>query len=98
VQAVRRSYGIESYHDWLRRQGWLTAVEMAPRLRLTRGTAKRFARDGLVRAVRADDKGIILFAPPEGPLPKGHRGKRHRDRRVFPKLDAEVRKEVQYET
>jgi len=98
VKAVRRSYGIKSYHDWLRQQGWLTADEIAPRLRLTRKTAKCYAREGVVRAVRADDKGTILFAPPQSPLPQGHRGKRLRDRRVFPKLDAQVLNEVQYET
>ena len=36
--------------------------------------AVSFAREGVLRAVRADDKGTILFEPPTGPLPVAHPG------------------------
>jgi hypothetical protein len=60
-------------------------------------TVKRFAREGLVRAVRGDDKDTILFEPPTGPLPTPHPGKRFRDRRLYPQLASHRQKGVQYE-
>jgi DNA invertase Pin-like site-specific DNA recombinase len=98
VRSIRLIYGIKSRYEILREQGWLTPLEMAKRMGVSKATARIFAREGLVRAVRANDKGDMLFSPPEGPLPKRHPGKKHRDRRVFPKLPPRVRNEVHYET
>ena len=58
---------------------------MAEQLDVHLSTAKRFAQEGVLRAVRADDKGTILFEPPTGPLPVAHPGKRSGDRRRYPK-------------
>jgi hypothetical protein len=98
VRRVRLAYGIKSYYDSIRQQGWLTAEEMADRLGSSVKTARLFAREGLLHAIRANDKGDMLFEPTTQPLPKLCRGKRLRDRSVFPKIAPHVRHEVQYET
>ena len=76
---------------------WLTTVEAARQLGVHPATAKRFALEGVLRGMRANDKGDILIAPLTGPLPSPHPGKRFKDRRRFAKLAAQMRQEVQYE-
>lgn len=95
VGRVRAAYHIDSFAEHLRRLGWLTTKEMASLLRVHPSTVKRFALEGLLSAVRANDKGDILYEPIRGPLPKAHGGKRYRDRRVYPKLAAHKRNRVQ---
>ena len=90
VRTLRESYDIDSYLQHLTAAGWLTALQMAEQLDVHLSTAKRFAQEGVLRAVRADDKGTILFEPPTGPLPVAHPGKRFRDRRRYPKLASHV--------
>jgi hypothetical protein len=97
VRHIRLSYEIPSYAEHLRRQGWLTAPEIAAQMGVHFATAKRFAAEGVLRAVRADDRGEILFEPPTGPLPHAHPGKRFRDRRQFPQLASKISNGVQYE-
>jgi len=96
VRTLREAYGIPSLAAHLRRAGWLMATEIAAQLRVHHTTAKRFACEGVLQGVRADDKGAILFAPPTGPLPRAHPGKRFRDRRHHPQCAPHVRNEVQY--
>ena len=91
VRMLREAYDIDSYAEHLLGTGWLTAPQMAELLDVHPATAKRFAHQGVLRAVRADDKGTILFEPPTGPLPVAHPGKRLRDRRQHPKLVSQVR-------
>ena len=88
VRTLREAYGIPSLAAQLRQAGWLTAAETAAQLHVHYTTAKRFAREGVLRARRADDKGDLLFAPPTGPLPRAHPGKRFRDRRQYPPLSS----------
>ena len=97
VRQLREAYQIPSLVQHLRSSGWLTATEMAARLGVHPSTAKRFAQEGALRAIRANDAGHILFERPTGPLPKAHPGKRYRDRRRHPKLAAHIRKELQCE-
>jgi DNA invertase Pin-like site-specific DNA recombinase len=97
VRHIREAYGIDSWYDQLCRAGWRTTTEIAAQLGLHRATAQRFALQGVVRAVRANDRGEILIAPLAGPPPTPHPGKRFRDRRQYPKLVPHVRKELQYE-
>ncbi len=97
VQVLRQAYAIPSFAEHLRAAGWLTAPEMAAQLGVHHTTAKRFACEGVLRAIRADDKGTILFEPPTGPLPRAHPGKRFRDRRRYPQCASHTRKGVQYE-
>ena len=94
VRTLRESYDIDSYLQHLTTAGWLTAPQMAEQLDVHLSTAKRFAQEGVLRAVRADDKGTILFEPPTGPLPVAHPGKRFRDRRRYPKLASHVQEGV----
>jgi DNA invertase Pin-like site-specific DNA recombinase len=95
VRHIRETYEIASLTDRLRADGWLTTAEVATQLHLHRSTAKRFALEGVLRAVRADDRGGILIAPLAGLVPAAHPGKRFRDRRQYPKLAPHVRQEVQ---
>ncbi|MGC2330445.1 MAG: recombinase family protein [Candidatus Acidiferrales bacterium] len=97
VRHIRSKYGISSYVQHLRDQGWLTVPEMAVQMKVHSSTAKRFAREGVLRAVRADDSGLMLFEPPTGPLPQAQPGKRFRDRRRYPQLAFKTPNEVQYE-
>ena len=97
VQVIRQAYAISSFAQHLRGAGWLTAPEIAAQLGVHHTTAKRFACEGVLRALRADDKGTILFEPPTGPLPRAHPGKRFRDRRRYTQCASHARKEVQYE-
>ena len=96
VRTLREAYGIPRLAEHLRAAGWLTAMEIAAHLQVHYTTAKRFAREGVLRAVPANDKGDWLFAPPTGPLPRAHPGKRYRDRQRFPQPAPHVRREVQY--
>jgi DNA invertase Pin-like site-specific DNA recombinase len=97
VRHIRNAYGIPSMAEYLRHAGWLTAAEIATQLRLHASTAKCWAREGILRALRADDKGFLLFEPPTGPLPRPQQGKRFRDRRRYPQCASHTRNEVQYE-
>jgi len=97
VRHIRKAYGVHSYVEHLRSQGWLTAPEMAARMGVHSTTAKRFASEGVMHAVRADDRGFMLFEPVLGPLPHAHPGKRFRDRRRYPQLASNLSNEVQYE-
>jgi hypothetical protein len=97
VRHIRNAYGIPGLAEYLRKAGWLTAGEIATLLHLHSSTAKCWAREGILRAMRADDKGLLLFEPPTGPLPCPQQGKRFRDRRRYPQCAPHVRKEVQYE-
>lgn len=97
VKHIRKAYEIESWYDHLRREGWSTAVEAATAFGVHPCTAKRFALEGVLRAVRANDKGDILFAPLTDPPPTARPGKRFRDRRNYPKLAPQVRKGSQCE-
>ncbi len=90
VRMLREAYDINSYAEHLIAAHWLTVPQMAELLDVHPATAKRFAHQGVLRAVRADDKGTILFEPPTGPLPVAQPGKRLRDRRQHPKLVSQV--------
>lgn len=92
VRHIRKTHGIESWYERLRRDGWRTLSEAAKELGLHRCTAQRFALEGVLRAVRANDKGEILVAPLIDAPPIAHPGKRFRDRRKFPKLAPHVPK------
>ncbi len=87
VRMLREAYDINSYQyaEHLIKARWLTVPQMAELLDVHPAIAKRFAHQGVLRAVRADDKGTLLFEPPTGPLPVAHPGKRLRDRRRYPK-------------
>jgi DNA invertase Pin-like site-specific DNA recombinase len=95
VRRIRMAYCIDSLARHLQKAGWITVTDMGRQLHVHPSTAKRFALEGVLRAVRADDRGLILFEPMCGPMPTAHPGKRFRDRRVHSKLATHVRKGVQ---
>jgi DNA invertase Pin-like site-specific DNA recombinase len=97
VRHIRSAYGIASYLQHLRSHGWLTVPEITMQIKVHPSTAKRFAREGVLRAVRANDSGLLLFEPVTGPLPQAQPGKRFRDRRLYPQLASKMPNEVQYE-
>jgi DNA invertase Pin-like site-specific DNA recombinase len=97
VRHIRNAYDIPSYVQHLRSNGWLTVPEVAAQMGVHSSTAKRFAVEGVLRAVRADDTGRVLFEPVVGPLPHAQPGKRFRDRRRYPQLASNLSNEVQYE-
>jgi hypothetical protein len=97
VRHIRTVHGIPRLAEHLRQAGWLTAAEIATQLGVHHTTAKRFACEGVLRAIRADDGAGLLFEPPTGPLPRAHPGKRFRDRRRYPQCASPKRKELQYE-
>ena len=78
-------------------RGWLTAPEITAQMEVHSSTAKRFAAEGVLHAVRADDRGLVLFEPVIGPSPQARPGKRFRDRRRYPQLASNLSDEVQYE-
>lgn len=94
VMYLRLGYEIPSFAQHLCCAGWCTSAEIAAQLGVRRATAIRFARAGVLRAMRVDDKGRLLFEPPTEPLPKPHPGKRLRDRCRYPQCAPHSRKEV----
>ena len=62
IAYVRSCYGIESYHQQLQRNGWLTLPEIAREIGVHPQTAWTYAKKGLLRAVRANAK-HLLFEP-----------------------------------
>jgi DNA invertase Pin-like site-specific DNA recombinase len=97
IRHIRQTYGISGLAERLHQAGWLTATEIAVQLGVHFTTAKRFAHEGVLRAVRADDRGLLLFEPPTGPLPRAHQGKRFGTRRRYPQCAPHMPKEVQCE-
>ena len=97
VRQLRDAYGIHALAEHLGQAGWLTVTQIAAQLAVHPATARRFASAGVLRAVRANDRGLMLFEPPTGPLPRAHPGKRYDDRRRHPQCAPHARKELQYE-
>jgi DNA invertase Pin-like site-specific DNA recombinase len=97
IKRIRAAYGIESLFERYRKLGWLTGTEMAKLLEVHPQTARRFATEGLLHAVRVNDKNDFLFEPITGPLPRPHQGKRYKDRVPLSKNTSYLPNEVQYE-
>ena len=74
VNHLRFDYGIESYRQHLQRSGWLTLPEIALKIGVHPQTARRYAKQGLLRVVRPDAK-HLLFEPPTGRSPFAHPSK-----------------------
>lgn len=60
VEAIRRAYGLRSYHSRLRARGFQTAGEMAARLGIAATTVVRWRRKGWLTACAYNDRGIAL--------------------------------------
>ena len=79
VRYIRLAYGVESYCQHLQRSGWLTLPEIARKIGVHPHTARIYAKEGILRAVRVNGKDL-LFQPPTGPLPCAHPAKEERRR------------------
>ncbi len=97
VRQLRLSYGIESYGQQLRRNGWLTVPEIACRVGVHPTTARTYAKRGLLRAVRINDKGDLLFEPTAGPIPRVHRIRQQADSLSRGDVTPQMRDEVHYD-
>jgi hypothetical protein len=97
IKRIRARYGIESLWERFRKLGWLTGTEVAKLLGVHPQTARRFVMEGLLHAVRVNDKNDFLFEPTTGPFPKPHQGKRYKDRIAPFRNTSNIPNEVQYE-
>jgi len=71
LRSLRFAYGIESYGRHLQRSGWLTLPEIARQMGVYPHTARVYAKEGILRAVRVNGKDL-LFEPMTCSLPKAH--------------------------
>jgi DNA invertase Pin-like site-specific DNA recombinase/ribosome-associated translation inhibitor RaiA len=69
VSDVRRTYGLTNRFARLRADGLLNKHEIAKLLNISAATVKTWHRHGLISARRYDDKGSVLYEPPDGPPP-----------------------------
>jgi hypothetical protein len=82
VADLRRSYGLASRSARLRAAGFLDQRELAQRLNISVTTVKVWRRNGLLDARRYDDKGSVLYSPPNGSVPRKGTHKFHPRRPV----------------
>ncbi len=93
VCRIRHHYGLKSRYDRLREAGMLTSSEVAPQLNITPDTVNIWRRNGLLRAVRYDDRNRYLYEPPGSDRPVKWKQKNHRTT----ELTRQKPNEVQYD-
>jgi hypothetical protein len=59
VRQLRHGYGIPTLAEHPDRAGWLTVSDIAAQLSVHPATARRFAAAGVLRSVRANDRGLM---------------------------------------
>jgi DNA invertase Pin-like site-specific DNA recombinase len=96
VQHIRQSHGLRSRYTRLRARGLLTRDEIADCLNVSTDTIKIWARHGLLRRHRCNDKHECLYDPPGPNAPIKMQGRRLSDRRGRDLLPDQTH-EVQYE-
>lgn len=88
VVHLRRDHGLKSRIERMRSSGMITLREMAHKLRVSTSTVKLWAKSGLLRAERYNDKGQRLYATIDGGSPRKRQGvklsRRLPDRQVAP--------------
>ncbi|MFC1572988.1 recombinase family protein, partial [Candidatus Eisenbacteria bacterium] len=95
VGRIVRRYDLPSRYQRLRDGGMLTGEEIAKRLKVSRRTVKIWARNGLLRADRYNDKGERLYENPGENAPSKMQGLKLSERRRFAKVVTNRSKEVQ---
>ena len=73
MRHISLAYDIESYRQHLQCNSWLTLSEIARKIGVYPHTARTYAKEGLLRAIRVNGK-APLFEPRTDPLPHVHRG------------------------
>jgi hypothetical protein len=71
---LRRDHGLKSRLERMRSSGMITLREMAQKLRVSSPTVKLWARSGLLRAERYNDKSQRLYAIVGGAAPRKRQG------------------------
>ncbi len=97
LNRLRRDYRLKSRFQRLREAGMLTQQEIAEQLGISRTTVHDWRRSGLVKAVAYNDKHEYLYEPVGAQKPIKLQGTKRTDPRRFPKVVADVSKEVQDE-
>jgi DNA invertase Pin-like site-specific DNA recombinase len=84
VAYIRSCHSIESYHQHLQCNGWLTLPEIAREIGVHPHTAWTYAKKGLLRFVRANAK-HLLFEPPtvRSPVVRPSKGRRPVSRECY---------------
>jgi hypothetical protein len=97
VANIRRDYRLKPRLERLRERGLLTIKELAAQLGVCRQTIGTWCRQGLLQGHAYNDKHECLFDPPNADSPTKQQGQKLADRRRFPKVPSDRRKEVQDE-
>ncbi len=68
IQNLRWNYKIISHYDKLRKKGYLTSMELAKKLKISKGTVNQWARNKILKGYLANDRGEQLFELPSKKL------------------------------
>ena len=100
VAYIRRGYGLKSYCERLRAAGMLTKEELGKELGITGARVKVWRKEGLLRGLICDDRGMWLFEHPGLNAPSKMQGHKLSERRQFQVSEniSDRVKEVQYES
>jgi hypothetical protein len=72
VLSLRRAYQLKDYGARLRQRGLLTADEAAKAYGVCRQTIMEWGRAGLLPTYRTNDRGMVVFPPPDEHAPVKH--------------------------
>jgi hypothetical protein len=97
VAGIQRRHHLSPRYDRLRKAGMLTVAETAAVLGICPRTVTIWARHGLIRRYRYNDKNDSLYEPPSNP-PRKAQGVKLSARRLAESIVSQVIKEVQCET
>ena len=66
---LRRDYDIAGPYEHLRKQGFLTAEELAERFRVHSTIVKKWGKSGILKSRPYNDRGMVLYEDPGENLP-----------------------------
>jgi hypothetical protein len=69
VLSLRRDHQLKDHGTRLRERGWLTASEAASAYGVCRETIMAWGRAGVLPTSRINDRGMVVFPPPDGHAP-----------------------------
>ncbi len=98
IYILRREYNIDGPYEYLRKQGFLTAEELADRIGVNSATVKKWKKAGILRSRPYNDKGMVLYEDPGENVPITWTKQRSSTCRSKLLNVTESIEEVQYET
>jgi DNA invertase Pin-like site-specific DNA recombinase len=98
VYILRRDYDIAGIYEHLRKQGFLTAEELADRIGVYSATVKKWTKAGILKSRPYNDKGMVLYEDPGENVPITWTKQRSSTCRSKLLNVTESIEEVQYET